>query len=128
MICKESDLLIVPMRLVTRVEGRGKHIICSENKTSVALEMTENMANEFERIALQAMKHKRCKLLCIMSTNIIEENKKQKKGKENNKDGKTDTFDFLVFTHINSKSRTGKYRVEHKTSWKKLKTKKESVK
>ncbi len=41
MVCKESDLLIVPMKPVTKVEGRGKHIIRSEVKTSVAQEVTK---------------------------------------------------------------------------------------
>jgi group II intron reverse transcriptase/maturase len=47
---------------------------------------------------------------------------------QNSKDGKTDTFDFLGFTHINGTTRTGKYKVEHRTSRKKLKAKKQSVK
>ena len=46
--------------------------------------------------------------------------------KQHSKDGKTDTFDFLGFTHINGKTRTGKYRVEHRTSKKKLKAKKQT--
>lgn len=48
--------------------------------------------------------------------------------KQNSKDGKTETFDFLGFTHINGMTRTGKYKVEHRTSRKKLKVKKKSVK
>ncbi|UZW15283.1 group II intron reverse transcriptase/maturase [Clostridium pasteurianum] len=47
---------------------------------------------------------------------------------QNSKDGKTDTFDFLGFTHINGKTRTGKYRLQHRTSRKKLKAKKLKVK
>lgn len=37
-------------------------------------------------------------------------------------------FDFLGFTHINGKSRTGKYLVKHKTSVKKLKLKRQEYK
>ena len=48
--------------------------------------------------------------------------------RQNSKDGKTKTFDFLGFTHINGKTRTGKYRVVHRTSKSKLKTKKQAVK
>lgn len=48
--------------------------------------------------------------------------------KQNSEGGKTETFDFLGFTHINGKTRTGKYKVEHRTSRKKLQTKKEVVK
>lgn len=48
--------------------------------------------------------------------------------RQNSENGKTDTFDFLGFTHINGKTRTGKYKVEHRTSRKKLKAKKASVK
>ncbi len=48
--------------------------------------------------------------------------------KQNSADGKTDTFDFLGFTHINGKTLTGKYTVLHRTSKKKLAAKKESVK
>ena len=48
--------------------------------------------------------------------------------KQNSEDGKTDTFDFLGFTHINGMTRNGKYRVVHRTSRKKLKAKKLAVK
>jgi group II intron reverse transcriptase/maturase len=48
--------------------------------------------------------------------------------KQHSKDGKTETFDFLGFTHINGKTRTGKYRVVHRTSKTKLKAKKQAVK
>lgn len=48
--------------------------------------------------------------------------------RERSSNGKTDTFDFLGFTHINAKTLTGKYRVMHRTSKKKLKSKKENVK
>ena len=48
--------------------------------------------------------------------------------KQNSADGKTATFDFLGFTHINGTTRKGKYRVVHRTSKKKLKAKKEAVK
>lgn len=48
--------------------------------------------------------------------------------KQNSADGKTETFDFLGFTHINGKTLTGKYTVLHRTSKKKLVAKKESVK
>jgi len=48
--------------------------------------------------------------------------------KRDSKDGKTDTFDFLGFTHINGTSRTGKYRVVHRTSKKRLAAKKQAVK
>jgi len=42
MVCKESDLLIVPKKLVTKVEERGKHISRFENKTLVTLEVAED--------------------------------------------------------------------------------------
>lgn len=48
--------------------------------------------------------------------------------KQNSEGGKTETFDFLGFTHINGKTRTGKYKIEHRTSRKKLQTKKKVVK
>lgn len=48
--------------------------------------------------------------------------------KQHSADGKTETFDFLGFTHINGVTLTGKYTVLHRTSKKKLKTKKQSVK
>ena len=48
--------------------------------------------------------------------------------KRNSENGKTDTFDFLGFTHINGTTRTGKYRVVHRTSKKKLAVKYQSVK
>ena len=48
--------------------------------------------------------------------------------KQNSAEGKTETFDFLGFTHINGKTLTGKYTVVHRTSKKKLKVKKQTVK
>ena len=48
--------------------------------------------------------------------------------KQNSKDGKAETFDFLGFTFINGTTRTGKYRVVYLTSRKKLKAKKLAVK
>jgi len=48
--------------------------------------------------------------------------------KQHSADGKTDTFDFLGFTHINGETLTRKYTVLHRTSKKKLKAKKQNVK
>lgn len=48
--------------------------------------------------------------------------------KENSKDGKTESFDFLGFTFCNGTSRKGKYRVHIQTSKKKLKVKRQVVK
>ena len=48
--------------------------------------------------------------------------------KENCKDGKTDTFDFLGFTFCNGTCRNGKYRVHIQTSKLKLKLKRQAVK
>lgn len=48
--------------------------------------------------------------------------------KQNSKGKKMETFDFLGFTHINGITRTNKYRIIHKTSKKKIKSKKENVK
>ena len=48
--------------------------------------------------------------------------------KQHSADGKSDTFDFLGFTHINGETLTGKYTVLHRTSKKKLKAKKLNVK
>ena len=43
-------------------------------------------------------------------------------------DGKAETFDFLGFTHICGKTRTGKFRVAHRISKKKLKIKQAKIK
>ena len=48
--------------------------------------------------------------------------------RQNSKDGKTDSFDFLGFTFINGMTMTGKYRVVYRTSKKKLQAKKQAVK
>ena len=48
--------------------------------------------------------------------------------KQNSKDGKTESFDFLGFTFINGETRTGKYRIVYRTSKKKLEAKKQAVK
>lgn len=42
--------------------------------------------------------------------------------------GKTETFDFLGFTHINGKTREGKYTVAHRISKKKMKVKQTRIK
>jgi group II intron reverse transcriptase/maturase len=42
--------------------------------------------------------------------------------------GKTETFDFLGFTHINGKTRAGKYTVAHRISKKKMKVKRARIK
>jgi group II intron reverse transcriptase/maturase len=47
--------------------------------------------------------------------------------KQNSKDGKTQSFDFLGFTFINGETLTGKYRIVYRTSKKKLKAKKQAV-
>lgn len=47
--------------------------------------------------------------------------------KQHSRTGKTETFDFLGITHINGMTRTGRYRVIHRTSKKKLKAKRTSV-
>jgi len=44
------------------------------------------------------------------------------------KDGKTETFDFLGFTHINGKTRAGQYTVVHRVSKKKMKVKRVKIK
>jgi len=49
-------------------------------------------------------------------------------GRRHSKDGKTETFDFLGFTHINRTTLTGKYTVLHRISQKKLQAKKHAVK
>lgn len=42
--------------------------------------------------------------------------------------GNKGSFDFLGFAHYNSKTRTGKYRIQHKISKKKKKAKKQAIK
>ena len=42
--------------------------------------------------------------------------------------GNKESFDFLGFTHYNSKTRTGKYTIQHKISRKKKKAKKQAIK
>lgn len=42
--------------------------------------------------------------------------------------GSKESFDFLGFTHINTKTRKGKYIVKHKTSKKKMKVKRKELK
>jgi group II intron reverse transcriptase/maturase len=48
--------------------------------------------------------------------------------KQHSAGGKTESFDFLGFTHINGTTLTGKYTVIHRTSKNKLKSKKQAVK
>ena len=42
--------------------------------------------------------------------------------------GNKESFDFLGFTYHNSKTRTGKYTIQHKISKKKKKAKKQAIK
>lgn len=83
MMCKESDLLVVPTKLVTKVEGRGKHITRSKNKTLVTQEVTRKMVSEFEGIALQASKHDKVQTIMhhVNKKTLIEEHRRQKKDK-----------------------------------------------
>lgn len=48
--------------------------------------------------------------------------------RQNSPNGKTETFDFLGFTHINGKTRNGKYRLAHSISKKKMKVKQARIK
>ena len=48
--------------------------------------------------------------------------------RQNSKDGRTETFDFLGFTFYNGTTRSGKYRVHIQTSKKKLKAKRKAAK
>ena len=48
--------------------------------------------------------------------------------RQNEPGGKTETFDFLGFKHINGKTRTGKYTVAHRISKKKMKAKQARIK
>ena len=48
--------------------------------------------------------------------------------KQNSKDGRTASFDFLGFSFINGETLTGKYRIIYRTSRNKLKAKKQAVK
>ena len=83
MVCKESDLLIVPKKLVTRVEVRGKHITRSESKTSVTQEVTKKMVNAFEGIVRQTEKHAKAQTVMhyVNKQTLIDEHKRQHSGK-----------------------------------------------
>lgn len=48
--------------------------------------------------------------------------------KQNSSNGKTESFDFLGFTHFNGETRVGRYTVTHRTSNQKLAIKKQNVK
>ena len=48
--------------------------------------------------------------------------------RQDSPDGKSETFDFLGFTHINGKTRAGKYTVAHRISKKKMKVKQAKIK
>jgi len=48
--------------------------------------------------------------------------------RQNETEGKAETFDFLGFTHINGKTRAGKYTVAHRISRKKMKVKQARIK
>jgi group II intron reverse transcriptase/maturase len=48
--------------------------------------------------------------------------------RQDSPDGKSETFDFLGFTHINGKTRAGEYTVAHRISKKKMKVKQARIK
>lgn len=82
-------MLIVPKKLVTKVEGRGKHINRSKGKTSVTQEVTRKMGNAFEGIALQAEKHEKVQTIMhyVNKQTLMDEHKRQKSGKAVGVDG-----------------------------------------
>ncbi|MCP4265649.1 MAG: group II intron reverse transcriptase/maturase [Candidatus Brocadiaceae bacterium] len=84
----------------------------------------ENEANLFLRLLKER--------LAKFSLEVSEEKTKLipfgRFAKANSPTGRTEGFDFLGFAHYNGETRTGRYRVIHRTSKKKLKLKKKAVK
>lgn len=91
-ICKESDRLIVPTKLVTTVEGRSRRVVDSSRETSSTLEVAEKMVPiEFDEIAKLAMKHKKVQTLMhyVNFATLEEEHKRQSSCKAIGADGIT---------------------------------------
>ena len=85
-------------------------VVCFENEKE-AQKFYEELKERLNKFNLKLAENK---------TKII------KMGKNNK--GSKESFDFLGFTHYNGKTRKGYYKTVHKTSKKKLKTKKQNAK
>jgi retron-type reverse transcriptase len=89
--CKKSDRFIVPKKLVMTVEGRDRRVVAFLSKTSSILEVVRAMENEFEKIAAMAEKHQQVQTLMhyVNQATLIEEHRRQQKGKAVGVDGIT---------------------------------------
>jgi group II intron reverse transcriptase/maturase len=103
---------------------KGEAYIVRYADDFVCMFQHENEANDFYR-ALRTRLKKFGLELAEDKSRII---RFGRFAKQKSADGKTETFDFLGFTHINGTTLTGKYTVLHRTSKKKLKAKKQAVK
>ena len=109
---------------VIRAKSNGEAYMVRYADDFVCMFQYENEANAFYE-ALEARLTKFGLELAKDKSRVI---RFGRFAKQHSTDGKTDTFDFLGFTHINGKTRAGKYTVLHLTSMKKLKAKKQAVK
>jgi group II intron reverse transcriptase/maturase len=110
--------------IVVRKHCKGEAYIVRYADDFVCMFQYENEANNF----FKALKLRLGKFGLKLATDKSRIIRFGRFAKENSANGKTETFDFLGFTHINGKTLTGKYTVLHRTSKKKLKAKKQAVK
>jgi len=107
-----------------KAKYKGDAFIVRYADDFVCMFQYENEANAF----YQSLKERLAKFGLELAEDKSRVIKFGRFAKQNSADGKTETFDFLGFTHICGKTRTGKFRVAHRTSKKKLAAKKQAVK
>lgn len=109
---------------IVKKRCKGEAYIVRYADDFVCLFQYENEANEF----YQALNERLKKFNLELSEDKSKIIRFGRFAKQNSKDGNTEKFDFLGFTFINGETLTGKYRIIYRTSKKKMKAKKQSVK
>ncbi|MCL5981330.1 MAG: group II intron reverse transcriptase/maturase [Firmicutes bacterium] len=109
---------------VVKKQCKGEAYIVRYADDFICMFQYENEANAFYE-ALEARLEKFNLELAKEKSKVI---RFGRFAKQHSADGKTDTFDFLGFTHINGVTLTGKYTVLHRTSKRKLRAKRQNVK
>jgi len=113
--------------VAVRKGSRGEAYLVRYADDFVACFQYKEDANNFYKALKERLKKFGLEL-SESKTRIIEFGRFAEDNRDKRGEGRTETFDFLGFTHYCSKSVNGKYRVKRKTSRKKLKVKLKTAK
>ena len=113
--------------VAVRKGSRGEAYLVRYADDFVACFQYKEDANNFYKALKERLKKFGLEL-SESKTRIIEFGRFAEDNRDKRGEGRTETFDFLGFTHYCSKSVNGKYRVKRKTSRKKLKIKLKAAK